>query len=111
MRRFSAGNFIVVKSPDAYLVLTETMKLTHWANKPMWEQSAMWELVDTRPDLQGAFHVLPRRVLNAVPRDIQPTIDPWRPGDFLCHLTGISNENRIRLFPRFNALARGLVQK
>lgn len=48
----------------------------------------------------AAINVHPSRFLNAVPNEVCPgkVVDPWKPGDFACHLTMLPIEKRIELF-------------
>lgn len=67
---------------------------------------------ETGPELLTSLTVArihPRRFLNAVPKEVDPTVqEPWQPGDFAAHLTNIPLEKRIELFHEIKKQA-GLV--
>lgn len=83
-----------------------------WRDKPFPEQGPMREVIrkrtegmplkDIDPDEQkwnAAVNVHPRRFLNAVPKEVDPTVqEPWQPGDFAAHLTNLPLDKRIELF-------------
>jgi hypothetical protein len=80
-----AGNMLIRTHHPLPLVLGNIllMDADRWGNTPLWDQSALQARL--APEY---LHLLPRRVLNAVPRlcrDAAP--EPWEPGDFLCHCT------------------------
>lgn len=44
------------------------------------------------------FRIHSRRAFNAVPIEVHPSVvEPWEPGDFLCHITMIPLQDRVRL--------------
>ena len=44
--------------------------------------------------------VHPRRIFNAVPIEIhESAVDPWKPGDWVAHLTMVDQAERVRLVP------------
>jgi galactosyl transferase GMA12/MNN10 family len=95
---FSAGNIVATKA--ALPALLQAQTLTHWSNRNPWDQGALRELQASYTFVAFA----PCRTLNAVPFDAQPQAKQeayWQPGDFLAHLTGISNDRRLELLPRF----------
>jgi hypothetical protein len=114
-RNFSAGNFIATRCAGTAEIFRDAMTRTRWADQPLWDQSALRDTYRERFDLRKFFHVLPRRQLNAVPLEAQPNTDPWQPGDFLCHLTGINNSRRLEHIWKFDLagirLATGLPRR
>jgi hypothetical protein len=93
---FSMGNFLIRNVPNAFRLLDLVeARQSHWMNQPLWEQSAIQAEHRENPKVRNWIHVVPRRVLNSVPHPEAP--EPWRPGDFLCHYTGIANSLRIAL--------------
>lgn len=53
-------------------------------------------------DQQPVITVHPSRVFAAVPVEVHPSVvDPWQPGDWLCHLTMVALEERVRLAKEF----------
>jgi hypothetical protein len=93
---FSSGACITVCGPEAGEVIDDALRRKHWAWRPLWDQSALQEVC--RAKLKQYFHILPRRKLNAVPIVVQPnSTEPWMPGDFTCHLTGIRNDMRLEI--------------
>lgn len=65
-------------------------------SSPFGDQDAMRAAFPHFPEL---FKIHPRRSFNAVHPEIHPSVvEPWQPGDFLCHLTMVPLERRIELF-------------
>jgi hypothetical protein len=64
------------------------------------EQSALRHLKKNGPDyLASWMRTHPRRTFNAVPQELCPTApEPWKPGDFACHLTHVPIEERVAMF-------------
>lgn len=91
---FSAG--IMIVTPHALPFLQSALNKTQWANQPLWDQNALRETSHYFPTL---LRILPRRTLNSVPQELLPwAIDPWQKGDFICHLTNSTNEDRQAFF-------------
>lgn len=98
---FSMGNFLLTNDARSYRLLDLVDKRAHWANTPLWEQSALQEEWRQNPELQSWVQILPPRALNSVPF---PTAhDPWQPGDFLAHFTGVENHVRIEEIRKLQA--------
>jgi hypothetical protein len=100
---FGPGDFsmgVFVARQESLPLFEEAMTRTEWANKPLWDQSAMREVWAECPWARNLVHVHPRRVLNPVPDDVCPgkVVDPWQPGDWLCHLTMLPFPERVQLF-------------
>ena len=98
---FSLGN--LVAHHDTIPLWEEVLKRTKkWANAPLWEQSCLQELYIEQDWVREKITVLPRRCYNAVPR-ISSTAtviakEPWLRGDWLCHLTNLYPQQRIKAF-------------
>lgn len=46
----------------------------------------------------GMMHVYPRKVFNAVPIEVHPTVvEPWESGDFAAHITMLEIDERVKL--------------
>lgn len=94
---FSSAGMILTQK--ALPLIEAASRKTHWANYPLWDQNALREAAR---DFRNLLHVLPRRALNAVPQKLHPfAIEPWQEGDFLCHLTNKSNEERKKFLDSF----------
>lgn len=92
---FSMGSYAATKE-SLPLWNAALAKAGVWANKPLWEQSALQEACREDPQLFSLVTVFPRRFFNAVPYGFHENIpEPWQPGDWLCHLTGSGNERRL----------------
>lgn len=91
---FSLGNFFITNCQESFRILHLMARKKQWANQPLWEQQALQELHREHEDIRPLVHVLGRRALNSVPYRDAP--EPWQPGDFLCHFTGIANVIRIQ---------------
>jgi len=101
---FTAGIFIASHCSRSFRFLDEAMTLTEysdWANYTH-DQGAMQAVAAKGPEWAEIVQVLPHKYLAPVPIEAQPmAVAPWRKGDFLCHLTGISNKQRVEMFPRY----------
>lgn len=63
------------------------------------EQAPMRHLHRESKRARNMMGICTRRVFNAVPMEIgEGVIDPWRAGDFCCHLTHVPVERRVELF-------------
>lgn len=94
---FSSSGMILTKK--ALPLIEAASRKTHWANCPLWDQSGLREAAR---DFKNLLHVLPRRIFNAVPQKLHPfAVEPWQEGDFLCHLTNKSNEERKKFLDHF----------
>jgi hypothetical protein len=66
-----------------------------YINVPFPEQTPMRELYKTNKDIMTIHE---RRVFNSVPIEVHETAqEPWQPGDWICHLTMIPFEDRVKL--------------
>lgn len=98
---FSMGNFYACRE-SVMLFRIAILRGKEWGNEPLWEQSCLREIYETLPETRNQFSIHPRRVFNPVPIFAQMTAqEPWQEGDWLCHLTGICNEERLELFEKF----------
>jgi hypothetical protein len=103
IKHFSLGNFVMHAGPEADDILYLASKRTEWSNRPLWEQQAIQEEYRSNERIRRHVTIHPRRSLNAVPA--LPTTtgpEPWQPGDFLCHMTFIPQEERVKLFPTYD---------
>lgn len=75
------------------------------AKQEQWQHAEFHEMAYLRsiyPVEKEAFHIHPRRILNAVHPDVSPDVaEPWQPGDWLCHFTMIPVEDRVKLVHRY----------
>jgi hypothetical protein len=93
---WSAGVMLLRRCSEAEIFFREAEKHTEWKNAGCWDQSAMQALGP-----QPGIVVLPRRVLISVPDEVQPTPDPWRPGDPIVHITGFPQHRRRALMEKY----------
>ncbi len=97
LRDFSSSAMIL--TPKALPLIESAAQKIHWANYPLWDQSSLHEAAR---EFGSLLHILPRRALNAVPQELHPfAIEPWQEGDFLCHLTSKSNQERKTFLDSF----------
>ena len=100
---FSLGNFLACVDSVRLWADLDFHEFI-WGNKPLWEQSCIRQLWEDNEWVRNLIKVHPRRVFNAVPgdmvgpEDISEVMEPWEPGDWLCHLTWMPNEERVRRF-------------
>lgn len=79
---------------------------TKYRNSGCWDQSAMHEVCREHPNYSIGIRVLGRRILQSVPRECsQGVIDPWQPGDFIAHATGILQGDKAAILERCAAQA------
>lgn len=103
IKHFSLGNFIFANCQQSAEVLRLASLRTEWMNQPLWEQQAIQEEYRANPEIRDSVQILPRHRLNSVPATRDTTgPEPWRPGDFLCHMTYLPNETRVAMFPEFD---------
>jgi len=96
---FNTGNMIVRVAPDWELLFEAMFRLgrERWWNTWGFEQSTLQALKRVAP-WSRMIEVLPRAVLNAVPRSVQQGPDnAWHPVCFLAHITGVPNERRVEI--------------
>ena len=102
---FSAGIFIAKHCPRSFRFLDEVLTkigYSQWEHNCTTDQGAMREVYGSDCEWRDCVKVLPHIYLAPVPVEAQPkSIDPWVPGNFLCHLTGIDNDRRVELFHKF----------
>jgi hypothetical protein len=95
--QWSAGHAIWFNDPRAFALLDEAMKRTEFAWSGLWDQDALQACIGdsahpARPQIWDT------RSLNSVLPGLTGRDDAdWRPGDFLCHFTGIAYEDRVRV--------------
>lgn len=102
---WSAGVMLVRSCDEALRFFTETSALTEYKNAGCWDQDAMHELCNRRPDLARGLKILPRRILQSVPNDAIRPNEPWQEGDFSCHATGIEQKAKRAILERYAARA------
>lgn len=105
----SFGNFILRNTPDTHAWLDMASQHTQYATRSTccWEQDSVNKCMRENPWFRSQVLVMERRALNSVHETCEITgvikaPDPWQPGDFLIHLTGVSN--RIELAKQFARL-------
>lgn len=100
---FTSCAFTVMSCPRSFRFLDEAMKQTRFSvvTSCTWDQEAMRTVNRMGGEWAETVRVLPHRELASVPTEVQRSVSPWQPGDFLCHLGGIPNEWRVVLFDKF----------
>jgi len=116
---FSMGIFVATR--EAVPVLKWLLYQTQWYFHPLWEQSALQEGMEKHDWIYKLVHIHPRRFMNSVDEELGHLIDsetgreyhdgnppqePWQVGDWLCHLTGRPNEERIKRINQFHTDVR-----
>jgi hypothetical protein len=97
---FSACGFIAHKDCIEFLEAVLQSE-PEWRERPFPEQAPLRNnaMIRMKNAISPTIHVHPRRYFNAVPKEIDPTVqEPWQPGDFAAHLTNLPLEKRIELF-------------
>lgn len=103
-RTFSTGNFLLRKSPLLQELIQKFEETApDFLSHPEAEQATLNHIRDSGNG--RLFNILPTRYLNAVPEAVydyrrnetRPITHPWRPGDFLAHLTTAANPDRLKI--------------
>jgi hypothetical protein len=94
---FNMGCFLACR--DTRYLFEELIKhRSKYPGQP-WEQACMRNLYRRNKETREIIHIHPRRMFNAVPIEVHgEVVDPWQPGDWVCHLTNLPIEQRIALF-------------
>lgn len=92
---FSACGFVVCR--DAFGIFSSVAQLHYlFREREFPEQMALRSMRESHGDM---MHTHPRRVFNAVPKEIsEEAPEPWELGDFCCHLTHVPCERRVEVF-------------
>jgi len=106
---FSTGNFIIKRTQQTNELYQMFLKIgKELADHMMSEQATMNWIYKNTP-LTNAFKILEHKFLNGVPEFLVETptwkadnnrtgiISPWNKDCFLSHLTGCSNQDRVKL--------------
>jgi hypothetical protein len=89
---WSAGVMLLQRTRDTDAFLSVARTLTKWKETPPWDQAALHTVWGKQ--MTGCrVKVLPRRQLQSVPAG-GGAFDPWQPGDFIAHVTGVANDHR-----------------
>jgi hypothetical protein len=106
---FSAGIFVATR--ESVPVFQYLLEQKHWYFKIDLEQAALQEGVLKHSWIRNLVHIHPRRFLNSVDAHLgeiidpetgrllhedNPVVEPWEPGDFICHITGRSLEEKMK---------------
>lgn len=92
-------------SCGAYVASWQCLEIFSWCNfyegkyirSPFGDQDALRGAYQSG-EFTDLFRFHPRRDFNAVPIEVHPSVvEPWQPGDFLCHLTMIPLAERVAL--------------
>jgi hypothetical protein len=95
---FSMCGWIAHKN-SAILFIKALQLEPDFREKSFPEQAPMQHLYRMVPWVPPMVQVHSRRMFNAVPKEVDPTVqEPWQPGDFAAHLTNLPLEKRIELF-------------
>lgn len=95
---FSACGFVVCR--DAFGIMSSVAQ-SHFLfrEREFPEQMALRSIREEGKWDGKLMHTHPRRMFNAVPKEICETApEPWEPGDFCAHLTHVEVERRVELF-------------
>lgn len=90
---WSAGVMLVKSCEEALAFLQEAETKTQYRDAGTWDQNAMHDVWNANP--QGV-KILPRRILQSVPGDVVQAYEPWQPGDWTAHMTGVPNSQKKR---------------
>lgn len=100
---FSSGAYLVHDTQAC--VVAEALAQDQFRDSAFGDQDAFRFVYKNPPLPLSLFHIHPRRKFNAVHPEIGPSvIEPWQPGDFLCHLTMVPIKKRIELAKRLTSI-------
>lgn len=94
---FTAG--VMVSTREAIPVFEWLLTQEHRFFSPPWEQAALRDGMQ-HEWIRSLVHVHDRRVMNSLPFN-EHVPEPWQPGDWVCHLSGLSNDVRVEQFKRY----------
>ncbi|MDE2019715.1 MAG: hypothetical protein KGJ13_05220 [Patescibacteria group bacterium] len=98
---WSAGVMLIKVCATALAFLMVSQKYTRFMDSGCWDQSAMHEVWRTHERFTDGIRILPRRVLQSVPRECSSgVLAPWQRGDFIAHATGVPNEVKHRIMEK-----------
>lgn len=93
---FSTCAFVAFR--DAIPILEKSISMEpEWHDRPFQFQAPLRHLRSKDADALNTIHIHPRRMFNSVPASLS-VVEPWQPGDWLCHLTMISVPERVEMF-------------
>jgi len=96
---FNTGNMVVQRAVGMEALWKAIWQLgrEQWLDRWGFEQSTL-QALKRDPNYARFIQVLPGKVLNAVPRCVQPTTrHPWDASCFLAHITGVPNARRVEI--------------
>lgn len=95
---FSCGAFLATRSARG-MIRRAILKGEKWGNTPLWDQGALRQVAESA---KAGVIMHDRRVFNAVPEEVAPgrVLEPWQPGDWLCHITEVPQERKLEIFDR-----------
>lgn len=84
----NCGNFLIQRTPDIEVILSEWWNKDDEIEHPWWEQRALMELMRTKPDTWGKrVGVLPESAMNS-------HLNHYEEGDFLIHFAGFGRNKQ-----------------
>lgn len=102
---WSAGVMLVRSCPQSHAFFSEARKHGEFMNSGCWDQSALHAVCRETPWLAEGLKILPRRILQSVPKETSDgVVEPWQPGDFICHFSGQENRHRRARMERYAKL-------
>jgi hypothetical protein len=106
VKHFSLGNFLATNHQPTFDILHAASKRTEWQNAELWEQQAIQEEYRNNPAIRHTVRIHQRRDFNPVALTEQTGgPETWQPGDWLCHMTHMSNGSRVAMFHEFDLAA------
>lgn len=103
---FSAGNFMIHKT-EGYDTLKEYFyTVAQQVGPTNTEEQHILNLIHKRTDLGSVFKIVPNNIFESVPAQniygsryifSRSVVHKWTPGNFLVHLTGPCNRDRIHI--------------
>ena len=102
--KLGSTDAILVRNTPAMLALfKEAYALPQQERIGGYDLTALATMFERNPEYAKRLVILPARRFQAVPRDCGFTNnpDPWQPGDFVLHATGVPMEQRIQIIKKY----------
>ena len=94
-KQWSSGNMLWLNTAASKIWLDEAIHRTEYAWSGCWDQDAL-QATQMDKDLK----IMPSRFMNSVHPELYVKAS-WKPGDFLCHFTGMPQEERLDSAKKF----------
>jgi len=97
--KWSTGAMLIRNTPIARGIFEQTANQGCDESPGGYDQTAMHRAIALKPEYRQAMAILPKPCFESVPAEcgLEGNVEPWKPGDFLMHVKGISLDRRIEI--------------